>query len=385
MLTEQTKSLVKATIPALEAHGTAITQVFYRNMFAEHPELLDIFNKTNQKQGKQQIALASTVLAAAKHIDNLGDILPHVIQISHKHRALQIQPEHYQIVGKHLLRAISEVLGNAATPEIIDAWAQAYGAIAEVFIHVEKGMYQEAAWPGFAEFTITGKRPVSADIMEFTVKPINASLPTIRAGQYITVQVQPEAQGNLALRHYSLCSTDTSDGLKFAVKRESNNGHPGLVSNYLHNHKNIGDTLKLSAPAGDFLWQDGGNPIVLISSGVGITPIIAMLEAQITANPNRPLVWIHATRNADTHAFKQEAETLLSRAANARQHILYRDQGGHLDAAWLNQHTPDNADVYLCGSIYFMESMAGALASLSRKEQNVYFEPFGPKMSMATI
>ena len=76
---------------------------------------------------------------------------------------------------------------------------------------------------------------------------------------------------------------------------------------------------------------------------------------------------------------------MLSRASNARQHILYRDQGGYLDAAWLNQHTPDNADVYLCGSIYFMESMSEALASLSRKEQNVYFEPFGPKMSVSNI
>ncbi|MDO5638852.1 MAG: globin domain-containing protein [Neisseria sp.] len=385
MLTEHTKTLVKATVPALEAHGTDITRVFYRNMFAAHPELLDIFNKTNQKQGKQQTALASAVLAAAKHIDNLGDILPHVVQISHKHRALQIKPEHYPIVGEHLLGAIKEVLGDAATPEIIAAWAEAYGAIADVFIGVEKEMYQEAAWPGFADFTVTGKRQVGGGIAEFTVKPADISLPEIRAGQYITVQVRPEAQGNLALRHYSICSTDISDGLKFAVKRDNGNGHHGLVSNYLHDHVNVGDTIRLSAPAGDFLWQNGSNPIVLISAGVGITPIMAMLEAQVNANPARKLVWVHAARNAGAHAFKQETEALLDKADDAERHILYREEGGCINAAWLEAHTPADADVYLCGSIGFMESIAGELDSLARKEQNVYFEPFGPKMSVVSV
>lgn len=385
MLATHTKELIKATVPALEAHGTEITRVFYRNMFAAHPELLNIFNKTNQKQGKQQTALATAVLAAAKHIDNLGDILPHVVQISHKHRALQIKPEHYPIVGEHLLGAIKEVLGEAATPEIIDAWAQAYGEIAAVFIGVEKDIYQEAAWPGFADFTVVGKRPVGADIMEFTVKPVNVNLPAVQAGQYLTVQVRPEKAGNLALRHYSICAADTSDGLKFAVKRDNGNGHHGLVSNYLHDSVQTGDTIKLSAPAGDFLWQNGSNPIVLISAGVGITPMMAMLEAQVKTNPHRKLVWVHAARNGQTHAFKHEAEALLAQAAEVEEHILYREEGANIDAAWLEAHTPADADVYLCGSIGFMESISAELESLARKEQNVYFEPFGPKMSVVNV
>lgn len=386
MLTAQTQELIKATVPALEARGTDITKVFYRNMFAEHPELLDIFNKTNQRQGKQQTALAAAVLAAAKHIDDLGAILPHVIQIAHKHRALQIKPEHYPIVGKHLLGAIKEVLGDAATPEITAAWSEAYGAIADVFIKVEKEMYAQAAWPGFVPFEITGKRLVSEDVAEFTVKPKPAMpLPAIRAGQYITVQVRPEAGGNLALRHYSLCSVNTEDGLKFAVKRDRGSNHRGLVSNYLHDEVRIGDTVKLSAPAGDFLWHEGGNPLVLISAGVGITPILSMLEAQVTANPQRPLVWIHATRNRQTLSFGPETEALLARAADVRKHILYREQNQRLDAAWLQANTPHNADVYICGSVGFMENISDALASLARQEQHVYFEPFGPKMSVVRV
>ena len=113
MASPQTLEIVKATVPVLEEHGTAITTVFYKNMFNEHPELLDIFNETNQKLGRQQTALAMTVLAAAKHLENLATLLPQVTQISHKHRALQILPEHYPIVGHHLLGAIKEVLGEA--------------------------------------------------------------------------------------------------------------------------------------------------------------------------------------------------------------------------------------------------------------------------------
>ena len=94
MLSEQTREIVKQTVPVLEQHGTEITKVFYTRMFEAHPELLNIFNKSNQKQGKQQTALAQTVLAAAKHIDNLGAIVPNVNQIAHKHRALQVKEEH---------------------------------------------------------------------------------------------------------------------------------------------------------------------------------------------------------------------------------------------------------------------------------------------------
>lgn len=146
MLSEQTKEIVKQTVPVLEQYGNEITKVFYQRMFEAHPELLNIFNKSNQKQGKQQTALAQTVLAAAKHIDHLEAIVPNVNQIAHKHRALQVKEEHYPIVGEFLLKAIKEVLGDAATDDIMNAWEEAYGEIAGVFIQMEKAMYEQAAW-----------------------------------------------------------------------------------------------------------------------------------------------------------------------------------------------------------------------------------------------
>nr|WP_241879258.1 globin domain-containing protein [Psychrobacter sp. PraFG1]UNK06004.1 globin domain-containing protein [Psychrobacter sp. PraFG1] len=306
MASPKTLQVVKATVPVLETHGTQITTVFYQNMFAEHPELLDIFNETNQKLGRQQSALATTVLAAAKHLEQLEVLLPQVMQIGHKHRALQIKPEHYPIVGKHLLGAIKEVLGDAATDEIIEAWAEAYAEIAEVFIKVEQSMYEQAMWPGFAPFKVVDKQITGTDIAAFTVQPEDSSLDIralpLTAGQYITVKTDPQDSDHIALRHYSLYSVDSSDGIKFAVRRDNRNAHRGLVSNYLHDHVEVGDTILLSAPAGDFelnkpLIEQNEVPLVLISAGVGITPVLAMLEAQVKANPSRPIIWAYACQN----------------------------------------------------------------------------------------
>ncbi|MFZ2553332.1 globin domain-containing protein, partial [Psychrobacter urativorans] len=286
MASAETIAIVKATVPVLEAHGTAITSVFYQNMFVEHPELLDIFNKTNQKLGRQQTALATTVLAAAKHLEHLAVLLPQVTEISHKHRALQILPEHYPIVGKHLIGAIKQVLGEGASDDIIEAWTEAYDEIAGVFIELEKGMYKEAMWQGFASFKVIEKVAVATDIAAFTVLPVNAnqagnqfdnqsidlSQLTLTAGQYITVKTDPKNSDHLALRHYSLNSASTEKGIQFAVKRDNRDGHSGLVSNYLHDELQVGETILLSAPAGDFalnkaLIHQNEIPLVLISAG----------------------------------------------------------------------------------------------------------------------
>ncbi|WP_230661512.1 globin domain-containing protein [Psychrobacter sp. I-STPA10] len=397
MATQEHIEIVKSTIPVLEEHGTQITKVFYKNMFADHPELLDIFNKTNQQQGRQQTALAMTVLAAAKHIENLAVLLPQVKQIGHKHRALQIQPEHYPIVGKYLLGAIKEVLGDAATDDIIEAWADAYNDIASVFIQVEKQMYANAAWQGFVPFTVSNKQIIATDIAVFYVKPktnndnhtqqaIDLDKLTLNAGQYITVKTHPADSDNLALRHYSLCSTNTDNGISFAVRRDNRNAHHGLVSNYLHDNVNIGDEILLSAPAGDFQLQpelitQNNIPLVLISAGVGITPVLAMLETQIHSNPNRPIIWAYACQNNAHHAFADEVEQLLAQADNVEKHIFYSEDGQRLDDTWLAS-LPKPADVYVCGSMPFMESIIDGLHALEHGKDSVHYEPFGPKMSL---
>jgi len=390
MASPKTLEIVKATVPVLEEHGTAITTVFYKNMFNQHPELLDIFNETNQKLGRQQTALAMTVLAAAKHLDKLAVLLPQVTQISHKHRALQILPEHYPIVGHHLIGAIKEVLGEAANDDIIDAWTEAYDEIADVFIQLEKTMYEQEMWEGFAPFKITEKVEAATDIAAFTVVPANDDIDlsklSLSAGQYITVKADPEDSDHLALRHYSLYSATSDKGIQFAVRRDNRNEHYGLVSNHLHDHLDVGDTILLSAPAGDFelnqdLIQQNDIPLVLVSAGVGVTPILSMLEAQVTANPKRPIVWVYACQNKEHHAFDSKVNELLAAADNVEKHIFYFESGQILDEAWL-ANLPKPADIYVCGSMIFMESIIDGLMALDHGVDSVHYEPFGPKMSL---
>ena len=141
MLDQKTIDIIKSTVPALKAHGLEITKTFYKNMFENNPEIKALFNMEKQASGEQPKALAMSILAAAQNIDNLSAIMPVVNKIGEVHCNSKVKPEHYPIIGENLLAAIKEVLGDAATDEIIDAWAKTYGVLAEVFISKEQEIY----------------------------------------------------------------------------------------------------------------------------------------------------------------------------------------------------------------------------------------------------
>ena len=141
MLDQNTIDIIKSTVPVLKTHGVEITTTFYKNMFEKNPEIKPLFNMDRQASGEQPKALAMSILASAQNIDNLQAIMPVVNKIAEKHCDSNVKPEHYPIIGMHLLDAIKEILGDAATDEIIDAWGKTYGVLAEVFIDVEKNIY----------------------------------------------------------------------------------------------------------------------------------------------------------------------------------------------------------------------------------------------------
>ncbi|SCU79021.1 LAFA_0B00232g1_1 [Lachancea sp. 'fantastica'] len=393
MLSEQTRNIVKATVPVLEQHGTTITSVFYKNMLNDHKELLNTFNKTNQSRGLQPTALAMTVLAAAKNIDNLEVLVPHVVQIGHKHRALQVLPEHYPIVGEYLLKAIKEVLGDAATDDIINAWADAYGAIAQVFIDVEAGLYKNAAWSGWKSFEVVKRESVADEIVEFTVVPskesgIDLSTRLFVPGQYVTVKTHPTNDNNQydALRHYSICSSSATDGLKFAVKREHDAEHSGLVSTFLHDSVEAGDSIYLSAPAGDFaldndLKKQTEVPVVFLSAGVGATPLVSMLEEQVEVNPERPIFWIQSAYNRERQPFASRVEKVLEKCSNATIESVHTQTMPRIDSKYLLEKLPKHSDIYVCGSFEFMSTIIDTLKALDHSDDRVHYEPFGPKMA----
>lgn len=380
MLSEETKSIIKATIPVLEEHGEAITTAFYKHMFEQNPELLNIFNKTNQKLGRQQTALAQTVIAAAKHIDHLEAIIPNVNQIAHKHRALQIKEEHYPIVGENLIWAIGHVLGDAATPEIIDAWTKTYGVIADVFIQMEKALYDAEEWHDFKPFKVVAMQEESNDIKSFTVKSEDIKLQPVKAGQYITVKVHPDGEENDALRHYSICSVDVTEGIKFAVKRDVAGSEKGMVSNYIHDTVKVGDEILLSAPAGEFTVDaPAEKPIVLISGGVGMTPMMAMLEDEVGIG--RDIKFIHSAYNREAVPFKDEIIKYHNKE-NVQFYFNYSESAGRLNKVKLAEIINGNEEIYMCGSVAFMEAMLELFNEMNIDRSHVHFEPFGPKMSI---
>ncbi|MDC3416965.1 NO-inducible flavohemoprotein [Aquibacillus salsiterrae] len=399
MLDQKTIDTVKATVPVLEKHGEAITKRFYQMMFDNHPELLNIFNHANQKQGKQQRALANTVYAAAKYIDNLEAILPVVKQIAHKHRSLQIKPEHYPIVGEHLLLAIKDVLGDAATDDIIEAWGNAYQVIADVFIQVEHEMYEEAAakkggWDGFREFVVDKKVKESEVITSFYLKPKDGGpLSSFKAGQYVSIRVNIPGEKNTHIRQYSLSDSPGKDYYRISVKREATNELPdGKVSNYLHDTINPGDALELTAPAGVFVLDTTTEEaVVLISGGVGLTPMINMLNTVAEKQPNRKVTFIHAAINSTTHAMHDHVKELAQTSNTVDYYLVYEkptdadraaqrfDKEGYIDLPWLKSVIDDNNAVfYFCGPTPFMRAINQALTAWGVPEDKINFEFFGP-------
>jgi len=145
MLDQKIIEIVKSTVPALKAHGLEITTHFYKTMFENNPEIKPLFNMDKQASGEQPKALAMAILAAAQNIDNLEAPLPVVKKIGARHVEVGVLAQHYPTIGQNLLIAIKDVLGDAATDEVLDAWGKAYGVIADVFIQVEKELYDQQA------------------------------------------------------------------------------------------------------------------------------------------------------------------------------------------------------------------------------------------------
>lgn len=403
MLNQKKIDLVKSTVPVLEQHGEKITTRFYQLMFGAHPELLNIFNHANQKQGRQQRALANAVYAAAMYIDNLEAILPVVNQIAQKHRSLGIKPEHYPIVGKYLLLAIKDVLGDAATDEIIDAWTEAYGVIADAFIGIEAQMYKEAAnqiggWEGFRHFIVDRKVEESEVITSFYLKPKDhKAIADFLPGQYISIKLEIPGEEFTHIRQYSLSDAPGRNYYRISVKREISVENPdGKVSNFLHDHVNEGDELKISAPAGDFFLDlQKKTTIVLLSGGVGLTPMMSMLKTVVEVQPEREVTFIHAAQNSSVHALRDEVEIIADKK-NVNSFVFYdapteedRQNGsfdfeGYVSKNWLQENVQmKDADFYFCGPTPFMKAIYRSLKELGVKDERIHFEFFGPKGDLA--
>lgn len=390
MLSQKTIDIITSTVPVLEVHGVAITTAMYKNLFEAHPELLNIFNHANQVKGRQQNALANTVYAAALHIDNLAAIIPVVKQIGQKHISLGIKPEHYPIVGEHLLAAIKEVLGDAATDEIINAWAEAYGVISDAFIGNEEEMYaavesQQGGWRFFKDFIIAHKVKESDNITSFYLKPADGEvLPIYEPGQFITIRVCIPGEKYLFNRQYSLSKAADSESFRISVKKEDENNPEGKVSVHLHNNLNVGDTVELSAPAGYFVLDiEKTTPVTFISGGVGVTPLMSMFETVAKNQTSRSVSFIYSARSENLHPFDKNICSLIETMEDAKYVALYSESGdGYITKEVLATNAIQNGEVYVCGPVGFMEAMINYLLELGFANEQIHYEFFGPALQL---
>lgn len=399
MLNPSIRQLVKATAPVLKEHGVALTRHFYARMFEHNPELKPIFNQGHQRSGAQQQALAMAVAAYAEHIDDPSVLAPVLTRIAHKHASLGIRAEHYPIVGQHLLASIREVLGDAASDELIAAWAAAYGQLADVLIALERELYADAAtqpggWSGWRGFTVVRKRLESQEIVSLLLQPADGGgVPVFRPGQYVSVRVFVPALGMVQPRQYSLSAPPGGKTLRISVKREdgSEQTPAGWVSNVLHDQVVAGDVIDLAPPMGDFFLHEGrSGPVVLISGGVGVTPMMAMLDHLLQQGSSRQIRFIHACRHGGVHAFKEHVAHLTQEYPNLRSVVHYEhprpedtmgsgfDRAGRIDLAALQDIVvlPD-ADYYLCGPIPFMQAQIRQLSALGVSADRIHVEAFG--------
>ena len=391
-LSPSTIEIVKATVPALEAHGFQIVRAMYGRMF-QNPAIRDLFNQSHHGDAASQPkALTGAILAYAKNIDNLGALSAAVERIAQKHVGLQILPEHYPYVAEALLDAIREVLGDAATEPVLAAWGEAYWFLADILIGREAAIYHEiesgeGGWTGWRDFRIVEKTRESDVIASFTLAPVDGG-PALRhkPGQYLTFWITLPGRPALK-RNYSVSAAPNGRDYRISVKREPQ----GVVSGWLHDEAEVGTVLKVGAPAGEFFLEGvPERPVVLLSGGVGLTPMVAMLEALAGANAQVPVHYVHGALDGGAHAMGERVRALVSGRPNFTARTFYEaprpqdgadryDETGRITVDWLLANTPAReADIYVCGPKGFLATFVPGLEAAGVPAARIHYEYFGP-------
>lgn len=397
MLSESTIAIVKATAPAMHQHGEAITRHMY-GVLLRDPAIRSIFDPTHQRNGSQAKALAGAIAAYADNIDNLAALGPTVERIAERHASLGVQPHHYDIVGTTLLASVKAVLGDVATPSIIDAWGEAYGFLRDIFVRVEDAKYRDnggtpGGWYGWRRFKVSHTVDESTVIRSlFLVPDDGGAVLSFRPGQYLTLRLPIAGHGPL-LRHYSLSDAPRGNQYRISVKREAapQPGLPdGLGSGHIHHQLQPGDRVDVAPPAGSFTAPDGGRPLFLLAGGVGITPMMAVVEQAALSGSPRPITLHHAVRDRQHHAFGQRLRTLSDLYPSLKVAIHYENRSGQDVAGQDYDHVgridptlvaaspgAADADFMICGPKPFMAAMIKGLQNAGIRSARINYEFFG--------
>ncbi|MGC5258366.1 FAD-binding oxidoreductase [Gordonia sp. DT218] len=389
MLSDAQRATIAATLPAVEGGLAEITQRFYRGMFAAHPELHDdLFNRTHQKSGEQPQALAGSIAAFARlQLEPDARRQSFILdRIAHKHASLGVTRDQYAVVHEHLFAAIVDVLGDAVTAPVADAWDQLYWDMADLLIETEADLYAHAeVTPGdvWRDAMVTERAQISPDTISLTLtaRADTGRLPCFRPGQYISVQV-PLTDGAQQIRQYSLTGAPGIPEWRFSVKLA------GEVSAHLHEHVFEGDLLRVSSPFGDLVLPEDDAPIMLASAGIGCTPVIGLLTAMAEQGDRRRVTVLHADRSRDRQPHRGQLAALVESLPDGRLFQWYENASPHIlsDTIRVGQMSLQDIDisehslVLLCGPTGFLSSMREAFLLHDVAESRIHYEAFGPEL-----
>jgi nitric oxide dioxygenase len=391
--------VIEATLPVVADNIEEIATRFYEHLFGEHPELLDgTFNRGNQAEKTQQLALAGSVAVFASSLVKVPEQLPeHLLsRIAHKHASLGITPAQYDVVHDNLFWAIVDVLGAAVTPEVAAAWDEVYWLMAYALINQERGLYSargvrpETVW---REWEVAERIQETEDVVTFRMRRTDDRLvKTSLPGQYVTVQV-PTPDGVRQPRQYSLTRADDGEHRQFSVKRVRGGDRPeGEVSNLLCDTVQVGDRLTMSLPFGDVVLDDS-RPAVFASAGIGITPMAGMLSHLAAAGSHLPITLLHADVDEASFALRHQVLDDLRTLTGSSAHVWY-ERGAdsslpveaHAGAMDLDDvKLPDDAGYYLCGPLPFMQAVRSALIDRDVPARDIQYEVFGPDLWQADL
>ncbi|GAA3222189.1 globin domain-containing protein [Nonomuraea helvata] len=387
MLSPESAAVVRASLPVIGGAIEDIAARFYATMFAEHPELQrNLFNRGNQANGEQRSALAGSIAAFAGLLVERPGERPEAMlsRIANKHASLGVTPDQYEIVRKYLFAAIVDVLGEAVTPEVASAWDEVYQLMADALIALETDLGE----PGdhWTVATVLSRRAESAETISVTLRP-PVMLP-FRPGQYISVAVTlPD--GARQIRQYSLSRSPERGDLRITVKRAGGGDDPeGEVSNWLHANLREGDQLTISRPFGDLTLSPGDTPLLLASAGIGVTPILSMVDHLVATRSTRQVTVVHADRTAADHAHREELTRLVDALPRGVLHRWYEEscdcdcrpapRTGLVDLSEID--LPARTVAYLCGPLPFMRGLRSQLLRRGVPGSDIHYEVFGPDL-----
>jgi len=293
-----------------------------------------------------------------------------------------------------LVKVVGQLARFGWIQALLSAWDEAYSELASALISAKKELYAQAGvFPGeLRKMQVVGIRRESEDVRAFLLEPVDGEAPALfKPGQYVSVSVKFE-DGTTQLRQYSLSAAPNPRTLQISVKREQgDSAHPsGRVSNWIHNNVQLGSVILVTHPFGDFTPDTASAaPIVLLSAGIGITPMVSVLNHIAQRHPSRRVVFAHAAREEAYHAHRQDVAQAKKTMHNLEVVTFYENVNAHecqgvhpgrMDISKLPKWPYEEAQVYLCGPVEFMQTQWRALIEAGVPPARLHREVFGPEL-----